>query len=131
MSQNSSVQIPFLCSHYSKYDKSKSSAKYHKLLMSRFWEIVCFVPLLFLPPCLFCVILNPRPQASYCWPPVKLSSATYEIQTMFSQLAKRSARFLQADLCTDHAHYVKNHKSTVMRTNKSMAVEGTLTIIFW
>jgi len=30
-----------------------------------------------------------------------------EIQTMFSQLAKRSARFLPADLCTDHAHYVK------------------------
>ena len=47
-----------------------------------------------------------------------------EIQTMFSQLAKRSARFLPADLCTDHAHYVKNHKSTVLRRNKSMAVEG-------
>ena len=30
-----------------------------------------------------------------------------EIQTMFSQLAKRSARVLPADLCTDHAHYVK------------------------
>ena len=43
---------------------------------------------------------------------------------MFSQLAKRSARFLPADLCTDHAHYVKNHKSTVLRRNKSMAVEG-------
>ena len=28
---------------------------------------------------------------------------------MFSQLAKRSARLLPADLCTDHAHYVKNH----------------------
>ena len=27
-----------------------------------------------------------------------------EIQTMFSQLAKRSARVLAADLCTDHAH---------------------------
>ena len=47
-----------------------------------------------------------------------------EIQTMFSQLAKRSARFLPADLCTDHAHYVKNHKSTVLRRNKSMAVKG-------
>ena len=46
-----------------------------------------------------------------------------EIQTTFSQLAKRSARFLPADLCTDHAHYVKSHKSTVLR-NKSMAVEG-------
>ena len=31
-----------------------------------------------------------------------------EIQTMLSQLAKRSARFLPTDLCTDHAHYVKN-----------------------
>ena len=36
-----------------------------------------------------------------------------EIQTMFSQLAKRSARVLPADLCTDHAHYVKIHGSTV------------------
>ena len=43
---------------------------------------------------------------------------------MFSQLAKRSARFLPADLCTDHAHYVKNHRSTVLRKNKNMAVEG-------
>ena len=30
-----------------------------------------------------------------------------DFQTMFSQLAKRSARVLPADLCTDHAHYVK------------------------
>ena len=35
-----------------------------------------------------------------------------EIQTMFSQLARRSARVLPADLCTDHAHYVKNHRLT-------------------
>ena len=34
-----------------------------------------------------------------------------EIQTMFSQLAKRSERVLPADLCTDHVHYVKNHRS--------------------
>ena len=47
-----------------------------------------------------------------------------EIQTMFLQLAKRSARVLSADLCTDHAHYVKNHRSTVLRKNKNMAVEG-------
>ena len=47
-----------------------------------------------------------------------------EIQTMFSQLAKRSARVLPADLCTDHAHYVKIHRSTVLRRNKNMAVEG-------
>ena len=33
-----------------------------------------------------------------------------EIQTMFSQLAKRSARVSPANLCTDHAHYVKNHR---------------------
>ena len=47
-----------------------------------------------------------------------------EIQTMFSQLSKRSARVLPADLCTDLAHYVKNHRSTVLRRNKNMAVEG-------
>ena len=33
-----------------------------------------------------------------------------EIQTMFSQLAKRSASVLPADLCTDHEHYVTNHR---------------------
>ena len=44
-----------------------------------------------------------------------------EIQTMFS---KRSARVLPADLCTDHAHYVKNQRSTGLRKNKNMAVEG-------
>ena len=43
---------------------------------------------------------------------------------MFSQLAKRSAMVLPADLYTDHAHYVKNHRSTVLRRNKNMAVEG-------
>ena len=43
---------------------------------------------------------------------------------MFSRLAKRSARVLPADLSTDHAHYVKNHRSTVLRRNKNMAVEG-------
>ena len=47
-----------------------------------------------------------------------------EIQTMFSQLAKQSARVLPADLCTDHAHYVKNHRSTVLRRNKNMTVQG-------
>ena len=41
---------------------------------------------------------------------------------MFSQLAKRSARALPADLCADHAHYVKNNRSTVLRRNKIMAV---------
>ena len=48
----------------------------------------------------------------------------HSLQTMFSQLAKRSAKVLPADLCTDHAHYVKNHRSTVLRKNKNMAVEG-------
>ena len=43
---------------------------------------------------------------------------------MFSQLAKRSATVLPADLCTDHAHYLKNHGSTVLRKNENMAVEG-------
>ena len=43
---------------------------------------------------------------------------------LFSQLAKRSARVLPADLCTDHAHCVKNHRSTVLRRSKNMAVEG-------
>ena len=33
-----------------------------------------------------------------------------EIQTMFSQIAKQSARVLPADLCTDHARYVKIHR---------------------
>ena len=48
----------------------------------------------------------------------------HSLQAMFSQLAKRSAKVLPADLCTDHAHYVKNHRSTVLRKNKNMAVEG-------
>ena len=47
-----------------------------------------------------------------------------EIKTMFSQIAKWSSRVLPADFCTDHAQYVKNHRSTVLRRNKSMAVQG-------
>ena len=47
-----------------------------------------------------------------------------EIQTMFSQLAKQSAKVLPADLDTDHAHYLKIHRSTVLRRNKNMAIEG-------
>ena len=43
---------------------------------------------------------------------------------MFSQLAKRSAKVLPADLCTDHAHYVKIHRSTVLKRNENMAVEA-------
>ena len=43
---------------------------------------------------------------------------------MFSQLAKRSARVLPADLCTDHAHYDKTHRSTFLRKNKNTVVEG-------
>ena len=47
-----------------------------------------------------------------------------EIQTMFSPLAKRSDKVLPADFCTDHAYYVKIHRSTVLRSNENMAVEG-------
>ena len=47
-----------------------------------------------------------------------------EIQTMFSQLTKQSARVLPVDLCTDHVHYIENHRSTVLRRNKNMAVQG-------
>ena len=56
-----------------------------------------------------------------------------EIQTMFSQLAKRSSRDQPVDLCTDHAHYAKNQRSTVFRRNKNLAVKGgtVSTIIFW
>ena len=35
-----------------KYDNSKNSAKYHKIFMSTFWEIVFCEPLHFSPPCL-------------------------------------------------------------------------------
>ena len=41
-----------------------------------------------------------------------------EILTMFSQLAKRSSRVLPADLCIDHAYYIKNQRSRVLRRNK-------------
>ena len=56
-----------------------------------------------------------------------------ESQTMFSQLAKRSERAFPADLCTDHAHYVKHRSSMVLRRNKNMVVQGGqfLAIIFW
>ena len=56
-----------------------------------------------------------------------------EIQTMFSQLAKRSAMVLPADSSTDHAHYVKNHRSTVLRRKKNMAAKAGLFLIitFW
>ena len=47
-----------------------------------------------------------------------------EIQTMFSQLAKRSARVLPADLCPDHVHYIKNCRSKVLRRNKDMVLQG-------
>ena len=39
-------------------------------------------------------------------------------------LAKWSAKVLPVDLCTDHAHYVKNHRSTVLGRTKNMAVQG-------
>ena len=39
-------------------------------------------------------------------------------------LAKWSGKVLPVDLCTDHAHYVKNHRSTVLGRTKNMAVQG-------
>ena len=47
-----------------------------------------------------------------------------EIQTKLSQLAT-----LSVDLCTDHAHYAKNQRSTVLGRNKNMAVEDGTAII--
>ena len=47
-----------------------------------------------------------------------------EIQTKLSQLAT-----LSADLCTDHAHYAKNQRSTALGRNKNMAVEDGTAII--
>ena len=71
--------------------------------------------------CDFALVINRgRGGGSYYFPYILLN----EIQTMFSQLAKRSAKVLPADLCTDHAHYVKNHRSTVFRRTKNMEVEG-------
>ena len=42
--------------------------------------------------------------------PIHSLHSLNEIQTRFSQLSKRSASFSPADLCTDYAHYVKNHR---------------------
>ena len=50
-----------------------------------------------------------------------------EIQTMFSQLAQRSARVLPVDWRPDYAHYVKKHRLTVLRRNKNIAAhDGTV-----
>ena len=44
---------------------------------------------------------------------------------MVSQLAKRSARVLPAELCTDRVHYVdKSHRFKVLSRNKNMAAQG-------
>ena len=69
------------------------------------------------------VCANERASISKAVPEIEANAVTYirggsyfpyillnEIQTMFSQLAKRSARVLPADLCTDHTHYVENHR---------------------
>ena len=63
--------------------------------------------------------LSYRPGGSYF--PYSLLN---EIQTMFSQLAKQSARVLPTDLCPDHVHYIKNCRSKVLRRNKDMVVQG-------
>ena len=55
-----------------------------------------------------------------------------EIQTIFSHQAKRSARVLPADLCTDHAHHFKITDQRFSRRNKNLAIQAGLflTIIF-
>ena len=45
-------------------------------------------------------------------------------EDVLTLLAKWSAKVLPVDLCTDHALYVKNHRSTVLGRNKNMAVQG-------
>ena len=50
---------------------------------------------------------------------------------LFSQLAKRLARVLPADLCTSHALYVKSHSSTVLKRKKTWRTKVGLFIIFW
>ena len=78
--------------------------------------------------CVFTLLIVPREGGGGRYFPYILFN---EIQTMLSQLAKRSARFLPADLSTDHAHYVKKHRSTVFRRNKNMAVEvGTVSLYY-
>ena len=47
-----------------------------------------------------------------------------EIQTMFSQLAKPISKGLASGFVIDHAHYVKNHRLTVLRRNKNIAAQG-------
>ena len=43
---------------------------------------------------------------------------------MFSQLAKWSSRVFPVNLFTDHVHYVKNQRLTVLRRNKNLAFKG-------
>ena len=43
-----------------------------------------------------------------------------EILTMFSQLAKRSSRVLPADLCIDHAHYIKTKDQGLWEGTKTL-----------
>ena len=51
-----------------------------------------------------------------CFPYVRLN----EILTMFSQLAKRSSRVLPADLCIDHAHYIKTKDQGLWEGTKTL-----------
>ena len=48
---------------------------------------------------------------------------------MSSQLAMRSPRVLPGGLCTDHAHYVKNHASTVCEFFFSLGGGGGVTFL--
>ena len=49
-----------------------------------------------------------------------------EIQTMFSQLPKRTAKVLPADLRIDHVHYVKTIDQRFSEGTKGMAVQGRI-----
>ena len=79
------VNFHFKSSYYWKYEKSKNSAKYHKISMSRFWEIV-FCGIAFLAAMFVCLIQDTRRHASYRWPPAKLCSATLGVAYHFQPL---------------------------------------------
>ena len=48
-----------------------------------------------------------------------------DIQTMFSQLAKRQSKALPADLCTDRTHNIIAKRQRFLRRNKNMAVNSS------
>ena len=48
----------------------------------------------------------------------------FRVLTTCKAISKGLTGILPADLCTHHAHYIKNHRSTVLRRNKNIAVQG-------